>query len=72
MTSLQPLTEGSTEPDSLLNEFLVDANLQGLTDRTLSTYRSLLEYFLDWIDIEPAAVDKGASNPVWPILRRHC
>lgn len=42
----------SVSDADLLEEFLVDARVQGLTDKTLVTYRSDLEYFIEWLDCD--------------------
>ena len=36
--------------ERLLEEFVLDAELQGLSDGTITTYRSQLAYFLRWLD----------------------
>jgi integrase/recombinase XerD len=41
----QTLTDGE-----LLDEFLLDADVQGLTEKTQVTYRSDLEHFIEWLD----------------------
>lgn len=43
----------------LLEEYLVDAKLRGLTDRTIETYQSQLEYFVDWLDVDFVEVRRG-------------
>lgn len=63
MTSTTSNVEGHKEADDLLEEFLADAQLQGLTDGTRSTYRSQLKYFIDWIDKDPRAVDRSDLKP---------
>lgn len=48
-----------TEPDeTLLEEFIVDAELQGLSEGTITTYRSQLAYFLEWLDGDVKAVSR--------------
>lgn len=42
----------------LLDAFLTDASLQGLTEHTLATYESNLAYFLDWLDESPQDIDR--------------
>jgi integrase/recombinase XerD len=34
----------------LIDEYLLDAEVQGLQDKTITTYRSDLEHFVDWLD----------------------
>lgn len=41
----------------LLEAYLKDADLQGLTEQTQATYRSDLGYFLDWLDGDPRTID---------------
>lgn len=43
----------------LLEEYLIDAKLRGLTDRTIETYQSQLEYFVDWLDVDFVEVRRG-------------
>jgi integrase/recombinase XerD len=43
--------------EELLRSYEQDAQLQGLTDDTLATYRSDLEYYLEWLDTHPLEID---------------
>lgn len=45
--------------EQLLEEYYVDAEIQGLTEETLQTYRSNLEYFVDWLDCDLQSVGKS-------------
>jgi len=57
------MSDASTGPeppstdDELIDEYLLDAEVQGLTDKTITTYRSDLEYFADWLDSSLLSVD---------------
>lgn len=44
--------------EDLLEEYLMDADLQGLTEQTQATYRSDLNYFLDWLDGDPRTINR--------------
>lgn len=50
MSEATPPADGPVSDAELLKEFLLDAEVQGLTDKTLVTYRSDLEYLIDWLD----------------------
>ena len=50
--------EGGVDNENLIDEFVMDANLRGLSERTLETYRSNLGYFFEWLDGDPRTVDK--------------
>lgn len=63
MSTNSSSADGSQDNEDLLDEFLVDAQLQGLTEGTLGTYRSQLEYFLNWLDKDPLEVDKSDLKP---------
>ena len=60
MTAESPArsTDSNMDRDDLLEAYLKDATLQGLTDRTLATYRSDLQYFLDWLETDPRTIDR--------------
>ena len=58
MTSTSSSGGSSTPDGDLLDEYLIDARLQGLTDRTLATYTSNLTYFIDWLDGEIRATGR--------------
>jgi integrase/recombinase XerD len=55
----------ATTPDAALNEtardllaaFEKDAQLQGLTEKTVATYRSDLKHFFDWLGDDPREID---------------
>ena len=46
-TTSEPSDEVDTD---ILEEFLIDAQLQGLTDRTIANYESYLKDFIGWLD----------------------
>lgn len=50
MSEATPPGDGPVSDYELLEEFLLDAEVQGLTEKTRVTYRSDLEYFIDWLD----------------------
>lgn len=58
------MTATSTQGDlhgvanELLEEYVVDAGLQGLTERTIETYQSQIGYFLEWLDGDPLSVER--------------
>jgi len=54
-----PSTEESLRDTQLLEDFLLDAEVQGLTEKTRRTYRSDLEYFIDWLDGDLQEVDRN-------------
>ncbi|MFB6086592.1 MAG: tyrosine-type recombinase/integrase [Halodesulfurarchaeum sp.] len=50
---------GDSKSDAdLLDEFLLDAEVQGLTEKTRVTYRSDLKYFIGWLDGDLLDVDR--------------
>lgn len=59
MTSESPSRVRDPPDLNLLDEFLEDAQLQGLTEKTLKTYRSNLTTFLDWLDGDPRRIDRS-------------
>lgn len=58
MTSHAESPAGEAGERNLLAEFLKDAELQGLDDRTLETYRSDLRYYLDWLELDPRSASR--------------
>lgn len=44
--------------EELIDAYLLDAEVQGHTDKTITTYRSDLEYFQDWLDGSLLSVDR--------------
>lgn len=56
MSRATPREDGSVSDKELLEEFLLDAEVQGLTEKTRVTYRSDLEYFIEWLDCDLLAV----------------
>lgn len=56
--SQAPSGDGIHNERDLLDAFLMDAELQGLTDRTLATYASNLQYFLDWLETDPRQISR--------------
>lgn len=48
----------SIDEVALLDQFLQDAALQGLTERTIQTYKSTLQIYLDWLDDDPLSIDR--------------
>lgn len=51
MTAATTSNQGDNDDDEdLLEEFLIDAQLQGLTDRTIANYESYLKDFIGWLD----------------------
>lgn len=48
----------SEDGEVLLEEFLLDADLQGLTDETLRTYKSNLEGAFEFFDGDPHSIDR--------------
>lgn len=50
MSEATPPEDVSIQDEELLEEYLQDAKVQGLTEKTLTTYRSDLENFLEWLD----------------------
>jgi integrase/recombinase XerD len=54
-------TAGDKTPKSdqeLIDEYLLDAEVQGLTEKTQTTYRSDLEHFVNWLDCPLTAVGR--------------
>ena len=49
---------GDVDGEDLLEAYLMDADLQGLTEQTQATYRSDLGYFLEWLDGDPLAINR--------------
>lgn len=58
MTRTGTTSSPKTDED-LLKEFLADAKLQGLTEGTITTYRSQLQYVVDWLDTDLTALERG-------------
>lgn len=58
MTSHAESRVEDTGDQELLREFLKDAELQGLDDRTIETYRSDLQYYLNWLDMDPRSANR--------------
>jgi len=58
MTASTPTWSSSEQSQELLDEFLIDAKLQGLSEGTLDTYGSQLQYFIDWTDTDLENVGK--------------
>ncbi|OKY78780.1 MAG: XerD/XerC family integrase [Candidatus Methanohalarchaeum thermophilum] len=54
-TNQQKTTKNNKE---ILNEFIRDAKLQGLQKRTLETYKSNLQYYLNYIEKKPWQANK--------------
>ncbi|MFB6310849.1 MAG: tyrosine recombinase XerC, partial [Salinirussus sp.] len=58
------MSDTSKPPDvlpsdnELIEEYLLDAQVQGLTEKTIVTYRSDLEHFADWLDGSILSVDQ--------------
>lgn len=57
MTAQATKQADEVEERPLLEEFIRDAELQGLTDSTVDLYNSNLRTFLGWIDAEPQSID---------------
>lgn len=45
--------------EDLLEEYLVDARLQGLSEGTLETYESQIRYYIDWLDTDVRSVGRS-------------
>lgn len=58
MSKTTPTPDSAISDEELLEEFLLDAEVQGLTDKTLTTYRSNLEYFINWLDTDLRSVGR--------------
>lgn len=58
MTSQAESPSGDGGDRDLLEEFLKDAELQGLDERTIQTYRSDLQYFVDWLNVDPRSAGR--------------
>lgn len=58
MTTVSTSGDQPKRDDELLAEFFVDAQLRGLTEGTIGTYRSQLQYFLDWTETSLTAVGR--------------
>lgn len=56
-THAESPAEDTGERD-LLEEYFKDAELQGLDERTIQTYRSDLQYFINWLDVDPRAAGR--------------
>ena len=57
--SESPSASGNSKSDAdLLDEYLLDAEVQGLTEKTQVTYRSDLKYFIEWLDGDLLDVDR--------------
>jgi integrase/recombinase XerD len=59
MTAASPAPSGGRDAtaEELMEAYVRDAQLQGLTEDTLATYRSDLEYYLEWLDVHPVEID---------------
>ena len=69
--AISPAAEEMADAE-LLEEYLLDAEVQGLTDKTLVTYRSDLEHFIDWLDCDLLEVDRHDLKGFLAYLKNDC
>lgn len=59
MSSISGNSASDPPKSELLDEYLIDAELQGLSEKTLKTYRSNLQTFSEWLDGDLREVDRN-------------
>lgn len=58
MSEATSANEKSKSDAELLDEFLLDAEVQGLTEKTRETDQSDLKYFIEWLDGNLLEIDR--------------
>lgn len=69
MTSQTQSGTDDSRDESLLEEFLKDAALQGLTEETVRTYKSNLQNAFEFFDADPRSIDRHDPKDLLVHLR---